>query len=141
VIRTKAMYHIHELELTPRLKEMIASEGDRYSAAILFFLRYADAYYEEHSRYPGANVDGKGADTEEDARNMTILLGNVPGINEDMINELVRSGGTELHCIASIIGAIASQEVIKLLTHQMVPLCGTLVYDGINCLSSTLDMF
>ena len=120
---------------------MIASEGDRYSAAILFFLRYADAYYEEHSRYPGAGMEGKAADVEEDTRNMSILLGNVPGIDEDMIGELVRSGGVELHCIASIVGAIASQEVIKLLTHQMVPLCGTLVYDGINCLSSVMDTF
>ena len=139
VIRTKAMYNVEEMEITPKLKEMIASEGDRYPAAILFFLRYADTYYEEHSRYPGADVDGKAADTEEDARNMSILLGNVPGINEDMINELVRSGGAELHCIASITGAIASQEVIKLLTHQMVPICGTLVYDGINCLSAVID--
>ena len=141
VIRTRALYPVHEMELTPRLKEMIASEGDRYSAAILFFLRYADAYYEEHSRYPGAGMEGKAADVEEDTRNMSILLGNVPGIDEDMIGELVRSGGVELHCIASIVGAIASQEVIKLLTHQMVPLCGTLVYDGINCLSSVMDTF
>mmetsp|Transcript_9235 Transcript_9235/g.24910 ORF Transcript_9235/g.24910 Transcript_9235/m.24910 type:complete len:538 (+) Transcript_9235:118-1731(+) len=37
VIRPKALYPVHEMELTPRLKEMIASEGDRYSAAIFFF--------------------------------------------------------------------------------------------------------
>ncbi len=141
VIRPKALYPVHEMELTPRLKEMIASEGDRYSAAIFFFLRYADAYFEEHSRYPGAEMDGKAADTEEDTRNMCILLANIPGINEDMIGELVRCGGVELHCIASIVGAVASQEVIKLLTHQMVPICGTLVYDGINCLSCVVDTF
>mmetsp|Transcript_9235 Transcript_9235/g.24913 ORF Transcript_9235/g.24913 Transcript_9235/m.24913 type:complete len:87 (+) Transcript_9235:1481-1741(+) len=86
-------------------------------------------------------MDGKAADTEEDTRNMCILLANIPGINEDMIGELVRCGGVELHCIASIVGAVASQEVIKLLTHQMVPICGTLVYDGINCLSCVVDTF
>jgi amyloid beta precursor protein binding protein 1 len=138
VIRTKPLYPVQEMQLTPKIKEMIISEGERYSAAILFFLRFADAFYEEHSRYPGA---GESADTEEDARLISIVLANVPGMNEDMINELVRSGGAELHCIASIIGAIASQEAIKLLTCQMVPICGTLIYDGINCTSTELDTY
>ncbi len=140
VIRPKPMYAVQEVEMTPKLKEMLASEVDGYSASIMFFLRHADAFFEEHSRYPGAELEDA-ADTEEDARKMSVLLANVPGVNEDMTNELVRSGGAELHCIASIIGAIASQEVIKLLTKQMVPLCGTLVYDGINSLSTVIDTF
>jgi amyloid beta precursor protein binding protein 1 len=138
VVRPKPVYRVQELELTPRLKEMIVSEGDRYSAAILFFLRYADGFFEEHGRYPGA---GESADMEEDARLISMVLANVPGINEDMIHEMVRSGGAELHCIASILGAMASQEAIKLLTHQMVPLGGTLIYDGIHSLSHVVDTY
>lgn len=145
VIRPKPMFAVQDMELTPKLKEMLASEVDKYSLSIMFFLRYADAFFEEHSRYPGAKLErntpetSTATDIEEDARKMSVLLANVPGVNEDMINELVRSGGAELHCIASIMGAIASQEVIKLLTKQMVPLCGTLVYDGINCLSTVVE--
>lgn len=34
-------------------------------------------------------------------------------LTEDLINEICRFGGAELHAVAAFIGGIASQEVIK----------------------------
>lgn len=36
-------------------------------------------------------------------------------LTEDLINEMCRFGGAELHAVAAFIGGIASQEVIKVL--------------------------
>lgn len=42
-----------------------------------------------------------------------------------------RYGAAELHAVASLMGGIAAQEAVKLLTHQYVPLNNTYVYVGI----------
>lgn len=58
----------------------------------------------------------------------------------DYVAEMVRSGGSELHVIATIIGGIASQEAIKILTSQFVPLSGTFIYNGVTCTSSVFSL-
>mmetsp|Transcript_14662 Transcript_14662/g.20403 ORF Transcript_14662/g.20403 Transcript_14662/m.20403 type:complete len:208 (-) Transcript_14662:215-838(-) len=45
--------------------------------------------------------------------------------------ELVRYGNAEIHSIASIVGGVASQEAVKLITGQYVPLNNTYVFNGI----------
>ena len=66
------------------------------------------------------------------------------GLLEDMLDEytaeFVRSGASELHVIAAIIGGIAAQESIKLITSQFLPLNGSLIYNGIACTSTVLDL-
>ncbi|ODV98097.1 hypothetical protein PACTADRAFT_31508 [Pachysolen tannophilus NRRL Y-2460] len=65
------------------------------------------------------------------------------GVNEENISdtlssvlkEFSRSGGIELHNIASFMGGIGSQEVLKLVTGQYIPLDNTFVFDGIRSTS------
>ena len=45
--------------------------------------------------------------------------------------ELVRSGGGELHNVASLTGGLVAQEVIKVVTGQYVPVSGSCVFDGV----------
>ena len=45
---------------------------------------------------------------------------------------MLRSAGLELHSIASYLGGISAQEVIKILTSQYVPIDNCLFYDGIR---------
>ncbi|WPH04428.1 Hypothetical protein R9X50_00731900 [Acrodontium crateriforme] len=45
--------------------------------------------------------------------------------------ELVRAGGGELHNLASLTGGMISQEVIKVVTRQYVPVDNTCLFDGI----------
>ena len=65
---------------------------------------------------------------------------NSNSISEDYIGEMVRYGASELHLIAAIMGGIAAQEAIKLLTSQFVPLKGTLVYNGMTGTCFVLDL-
>ncbi|EJW72116.1 hypothetical protein WUBG_16977, partial [Wuchereria bancrofti] len=55
------------------------------------------------------------------------MLERIPQI---AIDEMCRYGASELHVIASLVGGITAQEVIKLITHQYVPLDNTFVFDG-----------
>ena len=55
-------------------------------------------------------------------------------------NMLCRFGAGELHCVAAIMGGIAAQEAIKLLTKQFVPLSGLLLYNAMASTSSVLRL-
>ena len=146
VIRPKRLYPLSEIETPKALKQGIDCESERYSATIYITLRCIDAFYEQHARFPGS---GDSVDTEEDSILLKQIIASCTGdlftrisseISDDMLCEIVRSGGEELHCIAAILGAMASQEAVKLLTCQLVPVSGTLIYDGINCTSTVLDI-
>jgi len=50
----------------------------------------------------------------------------------DYLEEMCRFGAAELHSVAAVIGGAAAQEVIKLVTHQFVPLNNTFLYNGIT---------
>ncbi|PIO58333.1 hypothetical protein TELCIR_20234 [Teladorsagia circumcincta] len=65
------------------------------------------------------------------------IISQVP---QNAIAEICRYGAGELHVIASLIGGIAAQEVIKLATNQYVPLDNTFIYDGHTQRSSVFRM-
>lgn len=48
----------------------------------------------------------------------------------------MRSGGGELHNIASLMGGLVAQEAIKVITRQYVPSDNTCVFDGITSSSN-----
>lgn len=50
----------------------------------------------------------------------------------DLLVEYSRVGNLEFHPVASIIGNLAAQECIKLITRQYLPISGHLMYDGIH---------
>lgn len=50
---------------------------------------------------------------------------------KDIIVELDRANGSELHNISALTGGIVAQEVIKVITKQYVPVENTCVFDGI----------
>lgn len=60
------------------------------------------------------------------------------GVSDDYVGEVVRFGAGELHVVAAIMGGIAAQEAIKLLTCQFLPLKGTLIYNGMSGTSLVL---
>ena len=49
-----------------------------------------------------------------------------------------RFGGAEIHSVASFIAAIISQEAIKLITQQLVPIDNTFIYNAIKNSGVTL---
>lgn len=54
------------------------------------------------------------------------------------LQEMTRSGGEHLCGVSSLIGGIAAQEIIKLITSQYVPQNNTLVYCGITNSTQTM---
>ena len=56
-------------------------------------------------------------------------------VKEEYLMEVCRYGAAELHNIAAFMGGVASQEIIKLLTHQYIPLNNTLIFNGMNASS------
>ncbi len=77
---------------------------------------------------------GKVFGAQTDARNDYDNMGvsNAIPIDKRHAEDITRAGGCELHNVSSLLGGVASQEVIKLLTNQFTPMNNTYVYNGIS---------
>ncbi|KAH8728808.1 hypothetical protein GQ44DRAFT_646715 [Phaeosphaeriaceae sp. PMI808] len=58
----------------------------------------------------------------------------------EFASELVRAGGAELHNIGALTGGMVSQEVIKVITEQYVPVDNTCVFDGIRSKTTVIKV-
>ncbi|XP_062153172.1 NEDD8-activating enzyme E1 regulatory subunit AXR1-like [Alnus glutinosa] len=130
--------------ILPELQKYLTDED--YSAAVGFYilLRAVDRFAANYNSFPG-QFDG-GMD-EDISRLKTTAVGllsdlgcNGLTLTEDLINEMCRFGASELHAVAAFIGGIASQEVIKLITRQFVPMSGTFIFSGIDHKSQLLSL-
>lgn len=52
----------------------------------------------------------------------------------------VRFGSSELANIAALVGGLVSQEIIKLITRQYIPIDNTVIFDGTRAMSSTFQL-
>ncbi|CAA2975460.1 NEDD8-activating enzyme E1 regulatory subunit AXR1-like isoform X2 [Olea europaea subsp. europaea] len=130
--------------ILPELQKYLTDEDYCVAVGFYILLRAADRYAANYNNFPG-QFDGE---MDEDiSRLKTIavtLLGdlgcNGSTLTEDLINEMCRYGAAELHAVAAYVGGIASQEVIKLITRQFVPMCGTFIFNGIDHKSQLLSL-
>lgn len=56
----------------------------------------------------------------------------------ELAQELARAGGGELHNVGALTGGMVSQEVIKVVTEQYVPVDNTCVFDGVRSRSGVV---
>ncbi|KAF2188291.1 hypothetical protein K469DRAFT_748618 [Zopfia rhizophila CBS 207.26] len=56
----------------------------------------------------------------------------------EFVQELVRAGGAELHNIAALTGGLVSQEIIKVITEQYIPVDNTCIFDGVKSKSAVI---
>ncbi|KAK9757273.1 hypothetical protein RND81_01G153100 [Saponaria officinalis] len=145
---TVCRYRMVEEELnSPKLPELQKYLTDEdYSMAVGFYilLRAVDRFSSNYNYFPG-QFDGE---MDEDiSRLKTVAVGllsdlgcNGSILTEDLINEICRFGASELHAVAAFIGGIASQEVIKLITKQFIPMSGTFIFNGIDHKSQLLSL-
>jgi len=63
-----------------------------------------------------------------------------PGVPPHLLSPpcSVRYGGCEPQTVAALIGGVAAQEAVKLLTHQYLPLDNTYIFNGINGTAAAL---
>ncbi|XP_044466968.1 NEDD8-activating enzyme E1 regulatory subunit AXR1 isoform X2 [Mangifera indica] len=126
----------------PELQKYLTDED--YSVAVGFYilLRAVDRFAANYNSFPG---EFDGAMDEDISRLKTTAVSvlsdlgcNGSTLTEDLINEMCRFGAAELHAVAALVGGIASQEVIKLITKQFVPMAGTFIFNGIDHKSQLL---
>jgi len=126
------------------LTSSFADEGSCGSLYLL--LRASRAFRAERSRWPG-EVDSE-VDTDipalkqcvtEVAKELGINGGSCP-VGDELIQEFCRWAGAEMHAVASVMGGIASQEAIKAVTRQYVPLDNTFIWNGSNGTAATLTL-
>jgi amyloid beta precursor protein binding protein 1 len=127
------------------LARACAAEDAQSSNAMLYLiLRAVDRCATQLGRCPGT-LDSA---LEEDvprlkAATASVLAEYGPTLSglsvpDDLVSEVCRFGAAELHCVAAVMGGIASQEAIKLITHQFVPLPAPLVYNAMDSTTSLL---
>ncbi|KAG5459874.1 MAG: hypothetical protein BJ554DRAFT_8151 [Olpidium bornovanus] len=140
-------------------------DGDLVAVQYVLF-RAADVFYAKLRRYPGTcfvPALGPGlylaphensdrlfvfrVDDDEEESDFPILKEcvacvlagwGVPAsaVADEHVREMCRAGNSELHVVAALMGGIAAQEVIKVITRQYVPVNNTCIFDGLNSTSS-----
>ncbi len=61
---------------------------------------------------------------------------DIPALTIDHAKELVRFGNGQLHITAAFMGGIVSQEAVKVITRQYIPINNTYLYNGICSFSA-----
>jgi len=101
-------------------------------------VRAADRFFIKRRRWPHCAADASNLSTE--VCGIHSACEPVRSANESQAGEIVRFCHSELHSVASIIGGVASQEAVKVLTKQCTPLNHTFVFDGISATSSVVSV-
>ena len=52
----------------------------------------------------------------------------------------MRFGNSEIHNISALVGGVGAQELIKLCTHQRLPLNNTWIYNGLISVSEKWEL-
>ncbi|KAF5202198.1 Nedd8-activating enzyme e1 regulatory subunit axr1 [Thalictrum thalictroides] len=99
------------------LQRYLTDEDYSFAAGFYILLRAVDRFTASYNRFPGL-FDGE--------------------MDEDISR--LKTIAVELHAVAAFIGGIASQEVIKLITKQFIPMSGTFIFNGIDQKSQLLAL-
>mmetsp|Transcript_769 Transcript_769/g.2042 ORF Transcript_769/g.2042 Transcript_769/m.2042 type:complete len:557 (+) Transcript_769:145-1815(+) len=98
-------------------------------------LRAADRFRTHFGAFPGASEASVAelAKFKEVVGTVCSEMGiSVSSLGDEMMQEMVRYGGAELHTIAAVIGGVGAQEVTKVLMQQFVPMNGTFLWNGVT---------
>ncbi|KAF2075815.1 hypothetical protein CYY_002898 [Polysphondylium violaceum] len=134
VVRYKSLAEEYEKPNT----SVIISELEQPDNNMVYYiaLRAIDKFFSTYTRYPGFHDEEVDSDLPL-LKSATHALLQEHSISSDLVKdeylaEMTRYGACELHNLSSLMGGIISQEIIKLMTHQYVPLNNTFIFNGIN---------
>ncbi|KAI7863001.1 NEDD8 activating enzyme E1 subunit 1 [Spinellus fusiger] len=144
---------IEEERITAPLSDKIVSwleNEDNMSYYLVY--RAADVFHTKYGRWPGC----QSGDSKEDVTLLKDAVESVMGtmqLPENKFNDLLQSSAVEKAMInyvrfadretanlAALIGGLVSQEAIKLITHQYIPINNTCVFNGITSTSSVFEL-
>ncbi|GMF09711.1 unnamed protein product [Phytophthora lilii] len=122
----------------------LEDEDNEQSPLIWYFmLRAVAAFASEFSRYPGsddATAAQDGAWLVSKAKALAAGSDVAEWITSDHALKMTRSCEVELHNIAALMGGVAAQEAVKLITHQFEPLNHTYLFNGISGVAATYQL-
>jgi len=114
-------------------------------------LRACDLFYYEYGKFPGHVFEGEELENEVQCMKKAVAqIVDIMNLNENefilsticqsegFVREMIRFHNAEIHAIASLVAGVASQEAVKLITGQFVPIDGTYVFNGI---ASVADIY
>jgi len=119
----------------------------KMAVSIFAAFRAADVFERKYGRRPGAfDVSTLGSEQDEqalvhrDGEELAALTSEwlarcgveQPDCAVDVAHEFARYGDGQLHAVGAILGGIASQELIKIITQQYTPMTKRLIYDGVH---------
>ena len=129
-------YRTVEEELAAPLTEDLSFDLDESPSLVQWYvaLRAREVFRERENRYPGAKdfkADAQALET--DGKSIAAAL----GLPEEVYSastalEMARYGTSELHTMSALLGGVASQEAVKLITKQFSPINNTFVFSGIH---------
>ncbi|KAI4989206.1 hypothetical protein ZWY2020_036523 [Hordeum vulgare] len=126
------------------VQKYFADEDSCFAMNFYVLLRAVDRLAANYSRLPGQFDSEIGEDVPRLKEAAVSVLSDMglkgSSLSEDLIAEVCRFAGAEIHPVAAFIGGVASQEVIKLVTKQFVPLNGTFIFNGIDLKSQVLAL-
>jgi len=111
-------------------------------------LRAVDRFRSKTGSFPGAANDASSASLESDSEKVWQEIQGLvrecgqelPMITQDHAREITRYGAGEFHNVAALIGGVVSQEAVKLITHQFVPMDNTFIYNAIAGVGGTYKL-
>ena len=127
----------------PDISTLSANLDNSDSDIIIYYilLRASERFYQLYQFYPGDGVKP----IEDDVVQLKLIslsllqkwqLSKYP-IHDDHITEFCRYAAGEIHSVAAFVGGVAAQEIIKVITHQFVPLNNTWMYNAATSSSMT----
>lgn len=134
----------HEYKLVELSRVDFEDEDKEQSPLIWYFmLRAVKAFTSDFHRYPGSEDGAAVQDgTWLVAKAKDLAAGSVVAdwITDHHALEMTRSCEVELHNLAALMGGVAAQEAIKLITHQFEPLNHTYIFNGISGVAATYQL-
>ena len=140
VVRCRSLSSEHDQANVSVLGAQLSNPDSELVYYVL--LRAADQFYSLFKAYPGAGDNSLASDVSQ---LKTLVLTQLQRwgltdcvIKDEHVVEFCRYGAAELHSVAAYVGGVAAQEVIKILTHQYVPVCNTYIYNAASSTSVTI---
>ncbi|KAI9289365.1 NEDD8-activating enzyme E1 regulatory subunit [Umbelopsis sp. AD052] len=107
--------------------------------------RAADLFVKEHGSLKGRDEEETVQLLEDCTTNVLTSIGipnnKAVALTTDRLKPYIinfaRYNGAELPNIASLMGGLVAQEVIKIITRQYIPVNNTCIYDGMNATTAT----
>lgn len=140
------LYRSLEKEQQSPNTDVLRRHLDNPDSELVYYvlLKSAEQFFSVFKFFPGEKDGAFESDVAQMKVNVCNLLQkwglSMYTIHDDHIIEFCRYGGSEIHSIAAYVGGVASQEVVKIITKQYLPLNNTYIYNAAQCTSLCVEL-